>query len=139
MIFFADENVSPQAVKLLEAFDRSNPVKAHKASFDPGTPDEEWITSVGSWTPKHVILGGDGRILRHQAEFAALKHSGLTFVFLADGWTQLSWDVFAWKIIKCWPAIVSAVEHSRLPSVFKVTVNEKVEHFATLASLRGPK
>jgi hypothetical protein len=74
VIFFADENISSQVVRLLEAFDRENEVRAHKAYFSQGTADTIWIPEVAGWTPKPVILGGDGRILRNPAELAALRN-----------------------------------------------------------------
>jgi len=136
VIFFADENISSQAAKLLEVFERKHEVRPHKAYFLPGISDTEWISQVASWEPKPAILGGDGRILTRPAELEALKQARLTFVFLAKGWTNLAWETFAWKLLKVWPDVVQNVERVRLPSLFQVTINEKVEHQGTLASRR---
>jgi hypothetical protein len=56
----------------------------------------------------------------------------LTFVYLVKGWTNLKWEDFAWKIIKCWPDVVRNVEKCRFPSVFEVTINGKIELIGTL-------
>jgi hypothetical protein len=71
--FFTDENISPRVAQLLEVFDPENEVRAHKDSFAKGTPDTQWLQQISTWTPKPVVVCGDGRILRNRAELAILK------------------------------------------------------------------
>lgn len=129
MIFFTDENVSRRFAPLLEAFERQNQIQTFDAHFGKGTPDTQWIANIAKWTPKPVVIGGDGRILTNPAERAVLKKAGLTFVLLAPGWTNLPWEEQAWKIIKVWPQIVRSVKMTKKPTVFRVTPRgPKIEH-----------
>jgi len=119
--FFTDENLSPKCARLLDVFDGQNQVRAHSDWFEQGTPDTAWIPEVAGWDPKPVVVCGDARILRNKVERSCLADSGLTWVFLGKGWTQLNWPDFAWKIIKCWPQVVRDVERARQPTVFEVS------------------
>ena len=120
MIFFLDENISEKAARLLETFDRENEVRAHKDAVAPGTSDCDWIHEITSWSPKPTVVSGDGRLLANPAELAALKKSQLHFVYLKKGWTNESWENFAWKLLKVWPSIVRNVRNARRPTVFEV-------------------
>lgn len=120
MTFLADENFQIQGVRLLEAFDQENEIRHITDVLGKGTPDVEWLTAAGGWTPKPVIIGGDGRILRRKSELAALKAADLSFVFLAPGWTNLNWPTFAWKIVKAWPGVASNVSRALRPTVFEL-------------------
>lgn len=137
MIFLADENVPSRAVSLLEVFDRSNEIRHIRQYFEEGTSDVEWIVAAASWDEKPVILGGDGRILTRPAELAALKSAGLSFVFLAPGWTNLKWEVFAPKLLTVWPRICREVQRVRVPTVFKVPPSSsKIEIVKPLGEYR---
>ena len=136
MIFLTDENISPYAARMLGSFDRKNDIKAHEDCFEKGKPDIEWILDVANWEPKPIIVCGDGRILRKPSEQTALRNACLMFVYLASGWTNLSWEDFAWKIVKAWPAIVQNVKKTRKPSVFEVSVKSgKVDLIRLISSL----
>lgn len=132
MTFFADENLSPRMVELLEVFDRRNRIRAHVDYFKAATPDVEWLSELATWDPRPALLCGDGRILRNRAELAALKDAQLTFVHLAPGWTNLLWEEQAWKIIKCWPHIVHEVTRTRVPAILEVTIKGKVSRKGSL-------
>lgn len=106
---------------MLEAFDRRHKVSAHDDYFGQATSDIEWLASIGCWSPKPVVICGDGRILKNKAERAVLRDQQLMFVYLAPGWTNLNWaSDFAWKIVKVWPEIVSEVQRAREPTIFEV-------------------
>lgn len=121
MIFFTDECFMYKANALLEAFDRENEIRPLLDYFERGTPDVAWIPSVAAWTPKPIIVCGDGRILRNKVERNVLKEAKLTFVCLSSGWTNLSWNVFAWKIVKAWPSIVQSAGGVIRPTIFEVS------------------
>jgi len=138
LTFFADENVSHRAAKLLQAFDSSNEIRAFDDHFAKGCPDIKWMESVSHWSPKPAIIGGDGRILRNRAEATVLKACDLMFVYLAPGWVHLSWNDFAWKIVKAWPAIVRNVDLARRPTLFEVSASTlKVEGRGAIVDLRS--
>lgn len=136
MIFLADANVSPKAVRLLEVFDPRNEIRAHGNYFEEGTPDVDWMRQVAEWNPKPAIVCGDGNILRNKAEMVTLRDSDLMFVYLAAGWTNLKWDDFAWKIIKAWPSIVNEVKRANRATIYQVHVKTlKVELICLVSEL----
>lgn len=136
MTFLADENFIYRATRLLEVFDPSNEIRHLTDRFDKGTSDVDWIEAASAWDPRPVILGGDGRILRNKAERTALRAANLSFVYLTSGWTNLAWPVFAWKIVKAWPDIVTNVERSARPNVFEVSPGTlKVQRIGDTATL----
>ena len=137
MIFVADENFSPRLVRVLEAFDRESEIRHLLDLFPRGSDDLDWIAGLATSNPKPVIVGGDGRILRNAAERAALRTSGLSFVYLAKGWANTGYQEQAWKIVKAWPAIVRNVEQVLVPTVFEVRVGSslKIERRWTTSQL----
>jgi len=135
--FVSDENFTRRMAELLSVFDRINTITPLVDHFEPGTPDIEWITALASWNRKPAILGGDGRILRNESERVALKEADLTFVYLQSGWTNIPWDVQAWKILKAWPTVIKEVERARKPVLIEVTVNLKIDNRGPISSLSG--
>lgn len=137
MIFFLDENISQVAARLLEAFDRDCEIRHLLAYFEQGTPDTVWIPGVSAWEEKPVVVCGDGRILRREAEKVVLRQCDLTFVFLDKGWTNLKWEDFAWRIIKVWPTIKREVMHVRRSTIFGVNYSSlKVENHGLTSERR---
>lgn len=141
MKFLGDANLSPAVARLLNAFDQQNEVHALSDFWPQHTSDSVWIREVrAKLADEHpVILGGDGRILRNKPELLALKQEGLTFVYLAPGWTQLSWAEFAWRIIKAWPAVVTNVGAVTRPTDFEVKVSSLKVEKAKLLSECHPR
>jgi len=136
VIFFADENISKSAARMLDIFDRENEVRHHSDSFEAGTADTVWLESIASWEGDIVVLCADGRILKNQVQRQVLKECGLTFVYLSSGWTSMKWRDIAWKIIKIWPRIVENVQNAREPMVFEVPVSAtKVRIVGSIARL----
>jgi hypothetical protein len=122
MTFFADECFMYEANALLEAFDRDNQIVPLLDRFEKATPDTVWIPSIAKWPEKPVVICGDGRILKNKAELQTLRAAQLMFVYLAPGWTNTPWPIFAWKIIKVWPTIVDSTARTLRPTVFEVRV-----------------
>ena len=136
MNFVADGNFSKYLVRVLEAFDRENEIRHLLDLFRRGSADLDWIPRLVASEPRPVVLGGDGRILRNKAERAALRKSGLSFVYLASGWTNIKYEEQAWKIVKVWPAIIRNLTQVRVPTVFEVSVRSlKVERRAATSQV----
>lgn len=138
MNFFFDANVPPklgEAVSLLT--EKPNvKIRLHKDFFASHTPDTEWLKKVGDWDPKPFVIGGDGAILRRPAEALALKEAGLTYFVLADGFPSLKLNVQAIKFLQAWDSIVEKAGRVNRPSIFRITVNAKVELLSLTAELR---
>lgn len=75
MRVLVDNNISPKIARALnELFSPIHEVVALRDKFSTNTPDEEWITALsadGHW----VVISGDRRITRNNAEFAAFRNS----------------------------------------------------------------
>lgn len=137
MIFVTDENFMVRGARLLEVFDRENEIRALTSLYPAGTEDVDWLRKLAEQNPKPVVVGGDGRILRNPAESQVLRECDLMFVYLAPGWTNLVWSVFAWKIIKAWPDIVRNVTQAMRPTIFEVSCSSlKVERRGLVADLK---
>ena len=108
--------------RILNLFDKRNTIDWLPDLFGRGAKDLEWIPEAAKIDPKPVIVGGDGRILKNRVECAALKTSAMSFVYLASGWTGLSWNERVPKMVKAWPAIVSECSLLRRPAVLGVSV-----------------
>lgn len=119
MIFFADENIPIDAVRILSIFERKHEVRALEDYFEKGTKDIEWMRGIAAWDSP-VVLCGDGRIIRNKVERQVLKECNLMFVHLSSGWPNLDWPIYCWKIIKVWPEIVTNVEQASKPMIFEV-------------------
>lgn len=121
--FFADENFSVRLVQILRIFAKETcSFCALGDEFDQGLPDEEWIQEVGTWTPKPVILGGDGRILKNPAQQEALCDAGMHFVFLTEGFARLPWDTQVVKVLQVWGEVREKVSMARDPTVFRIKI-----------------
>lgn len=136
MIFFIDENIPIKAAQMLEAFEEKHEIRACLDWFERGTPDTVWMKKIVRWNKTPVVVGGDGRILKNNVEKQAIKECGLMYVLLAQGWLHLDWSVYAWKIIKIWPNIVTNVEQARYPLLFKVPVSaSKIQNLGRISEL----
>ena len=136
MIFFTDECVPTNAARMLSYFEQEHEVRAHEDHFEKGTPDTDWMQVLAKWNETTIVISGDGRILKNKAEKRVLKECGLTFVYLALGWTNTVWREYGWKIIKVWPDIVRNVVDARYPMVFEVMVGSlKVQPVGHISNL----
>lgn len=120
---------------MLGYFDQENEMRTLVDYFSKGTPDTEWMPKVASWKGNPVIVAGDGRIFKNKVEKRILAECNITFVYLASGWTNTIWDIYAWKIIKVWPDIVRNVKQANYPMLFKVTIQLKVQSIGRISTL----
>lgn len=80
-----DNNLSPKIARALnELFYPEHEIVALRDKFAADTSDEEWINALsadGRW----VVISGDRRITRNNAEYVAFRNSHLVGFFLARG------------------------------------------------------
>lgn len=143
MNFFLDRCVPVAIGRALACVvaNQRHSVILHDDKFAPATSDVEWLSEIGKWSPKPVVISGDVRILRRQDEQRTLIEQDLTFVCLAPGWTAASPDDVTWKFFKAWPEIRDKSISCKLPSIFEVSFggNLKVElkHLTRELKVRG--
>ena len=108
MKFFFDNCISPayvKALRILAAVQGYDLVHLAEKFNRADVKDVEWLHTLGTeggW----VIVSGDPRIARGQAERKAWMESGLTAFFLGDGWSSLGFWKQAEHLIGWWPRIV---------------------------------
>jgi len=103
--FFFDNCVSSNLVEALRCLDKRNVLVHHREKFDAATPDPLWIGALGKegdW----IIVSGDPRISRGQAERAARHESRLTAFFCGDAWGSRKLMVQASELLRWWDDIV---------------------------------
>jgi hypothetical protein len=119
-----DNNLSPllaQAIQLLVASD-GDLVVALRHRFPADTPDEVWISALGTeggWS----VLSGDVRITRRPTEKLARHRSRLKGFFLAPAWSKLSNLEKAARLLLWWPKLRNQERLVGPGALFQVPVN----------------
>jgi hypothetical protein len=136
--FFFDANVPPKLGEAVRVLTEKPTFKItlHRDVFDADIPDTAWIKAISGWSPKPFVIGGDGAILRRPGEALALKEADLTYFVLADGFPSLKLHAQAIKFLQAWESILDKAGSVKRPTIFKVTVNAKVERVALTADLK---
>ena len=97
-----DNNLSPKIARALnELFYPEHEVVALRDKFSANTSDEEWISELSA-SGRWVVISGDRRITRNNAEYAAFRNSHLVGFFLARGLYKASVAKQAERIIALW-------------------------------------
>jgi PIN like domain len=120
--FFVDRCISPELIKITHLFDPGHEMICHDERFPQNTDDAVWIAAVATWTPKPIVLSGDGRILERKSQKQVLKGVDLTWVALASGWPNLSFKAQVIKFLGVWDHIVKETGRVKQPTVFKVPI-----------------
>ncbi len=80
-----DENLAPALARALDALFKGEHEIIHlRDKFSTGVTDKEWIDTLngdGRW----VVISGDRRITRNNAEYIAFRNSRLIGFFLSRG------------------------------------------------------
>ena len=122
MKFFLDNNLPPAIARALnELVGDEHEVVHLRAKFSADTTDVEWIQSLGNegdW----IMITRDDAIIRKPQEREALKQSGITAFFLAQGWKHLTRWELAWKIVRWWPNIQEQASLVAKGAIFIVPV-----------------
>lgn len=111
MRFFFDNCISPNIVEALVHLDSRHHLKHLRAKFEQGISDPDWIRRLGqegNW----IIISGDPRISRGQAERAAWIESGLTAFFLGDAWQNRRLMKQASELLGWWDDIVDRARNA---------------------------
>jgi PIN like domain len=100
-----DNNLSPKIARALnELFSPEHEIFALRDKFAANTSDEDWInalTADGRW----VVISGDRRITRNNAEYNAFRNSLLVGFFLARGLYKAKITKQTERILALWENI----------------------------------
>jgi predicted nuclease of predicted toxin-antitoxin system len=114
MKFFFDENLPLWIASGMREF-RQDAVHLLE-EFSTGTPDEDWLSSVGErgWT----IISKDRRIRYRPAELRAYQTSEVG-VFVLMGKNVKGWEIVE-QLVRNWRRIKELAEKTNRPFIFKV-------------------
>lgn len=80
-----DENLAPALARAFDALFKGEHTVVHlREKFGRGVTDEQWIDALshdGRW----IVISGDRRITRNNAEYQAFRNSRLIGFFLSKG------------------------------------------------------
>jgi hypothetical protein len=124
--FFFDNCVSIKFVQALSILAQLQEYQLFHLTqrFSPSVTDVEWIRTLaeqGEW----VIISGDPRISRGQAQRKAWQESGLTAFFFADGWASKGFWKQAESLVHWWPQIVLRARETIPGSGYLIPLNGK--------------
>ncbi|MBY3116503.1 MULTISPECIES: PIN-like domain-containing protein [Rhizobium] len=121
MKVLVDENLPPALARSLNAlFAGKHEVIHIRDRFGPGVKDVEWIgqlSSEGRW----IVISGDRRITRNNAEYNAFRNSNLVGFFLSKGLykspivKQMERILALWQTMEMQAAIVQGGAMFELP------------------------
>jgi hypothetical protein len=100
--------------------------------YQPNVPDDEWIPLVGKSHPKRIVLSVDDGQIGNAVQRSYVRDSGCSFVYLAQGWANLEWSVYASKLVRAWPNIVKTCSNLKGHSLVEVSVNVAYLRFTRL-------
>lgn len=108
MRFFLDHCISPRLAAALDTLSEpdGHEVIALRDRFDPGTPDEEWLSGLareGDW----IVVSGDYRIYHNKHRRKAWQQARLTSFFWQRAWNNRSYWEKNWRMVRWWPDILN--------------------------------
>ena len=124
MKFFFDNCVSPNLVDALRCLESRHELTHLRERFPPDTADPKWIRELGSeggW----IIISGDPRISRGQAERAAWTESRLTAFFCGDACASKRLMVQASELLRWWDDIVERSKNAEQGSGYLLEFKTK--------------
>ena len=96
--FFVDENIGQSLVDGLRAIGYDN-IEHCLETFEPGTPDEEWLEYIGQ--ERIVLITKDKRIRKNILEKQTIREYGIVAFFL--GGSKQSTKQIALQLQHAWP------------------------------------
>jgi hypothetical protein len=84
------------------------------------SPDLEWIKLLRMAPELWIFISGDGRILKNQAERAAVRSAGLHGFILAPAYQKTPLHQVASTIVLRWPDMLHLTEIVSAPSMHEI-------------------
>lgn len=124
MKFIFDNCVSSNLVDALRCLDKRHELVHHREKFTADTPDPVWIAALAA-EKRWIIISGDPRISRGQAERAAWIESRLTAFFCGDAWGSRPVLAQASEMLRWWPDIITLSKTTALGSGYLLEFKTK--------------
>lgn len=88
------------------------------------TSDVDWIAHLRRSSETWIFISGDGRLLRNQAERAALRSSGLHGFVIAPAYHKSPFNHSAAMLIWKWPEIEQVTKLIAPPAMHEIPINK---------------
>lgn len=138
MTFVKHENFPVLAADLIRRVCReenSEPIlQLPQEIYGENVRPDEWLDCLGKQTKSHrpFILTMDEGIKANMLSVKAMRDSGCSFVCLTRQWAdEPIWSI-AWRILKCWPEVVSRAEAAHRQGIqcrIDVSLKGKIKPF----------
>jgi len=126
MLFFMDNNLPPAPGNAINALCGAEADVTHlQDGFPLNTPDEEWAGSLMRSGQRWAVVTSD-KFQKNHGERELVRASGMVWFFLLPGWSDQTYWVKSWKLIKAWPDIMRRAQRAKINSGFSVQVNGKI-------------
>ena len=128
MKVFFDNCTSIVFAQTLDGFIRHQGHSAHHVSEIEDLPngrhsaDVEWIDFLRRSNDVWIFVTGDHRVLKNQAERAALRKSGLHGFALAPAYQKTPFNQVASMLVWRWPEIVQVTELLSPPTMYEIPI-----------------
>jgi hypothetical protein len=117
-----DENLAPALARALEALFKGQHAVVHlRDKFGRGVTDEQWIDALnrdGQW----VVISGDRRITRNNAEYQAFRNSRLIGFFLSRGLYKAKVTKQMERILAMWDNISTLADTVEGGAMFELPI-----------------
>ena len=91
------------------------------------TPDVDLVQMLADIEEEVVFVTQDRKMNKRSLERHALDDSGLKVMFLDNGWSNLSYEEKAWRLVRAWPKVVSECKRTRPSTKMRLAVkNERI-------------
>lgn len=118
-----DENLAPALARALNALFKGEHTVVHlRDKFERGVTDEHWISELshdGRW----IVISGDRRITRNNAEYQAFRNSRLIGFFLSKGLYKAKVTKQMERILAMWDSINTLADTVEGGAMFELPIN----------------
>jgi hypothetical protein len=128
---FFDNCTSPVFAGCLNALIQPDGDEARHVRFMPDygfthkTDDVDWITRLGSDAASWIVITGDQRIRKNEAELRAWIRAGLKAFVLASAYQKTPLNQCAANLLWRWPEMRTFISSAAPGSMFELSINKR--------------
>lgn len=125
-MFFYGQQLAPALAGAIDVLCAAEAEVMHlQDGFPSNTPDEEWAGSIKQSGRRWAVVTSD-KFHKSHGERELVRASGMIWFFLLPGWSEQTYRVKSWKLIKAWSDIMRCAQRAKLNASFSVQVNGRV-------------
>lgn len=118
-----DENLAPALARALNALFKGEHTIVHlRDKFGRGVTDQAWIDALSS-DGRWIVISGDRRITRNNAEYQAFRNSRLIGFFLSKGLYKAKVTKQMERVLAMWESINTLADTVEGGAMFELPIN----------------